>query len=68
MVVILIAAWPMHFTVVFIYTDLPSGAHRYDTETHMGLLTLSKNIRQLALFLSLYHIRIGRNLVQTRQL
>lgn len=42
--------------------------HRYDTGTHMGLPTLSKNIRQLALFLSLHHIRIGQDAAQTRQL
>lgn len=43
------------YSGIYLY-GLSQWAHRYDTETHMGLLTLSKNISQLALFLSLYHI------------
>lgn len=59
----------MHFKVVFIYTDLPNGPimAQWPTDTIRKLtwvlLTLSKKyVRQLALFLSLYHIRIGQNL------
>lgn len=48
-----LAARPMHY---FISGPAPC-AYRYDVGNAHGLFALSKILRQLALFLSLYHIK-----------